>query len=320
MSYNRISVLGAYGFVGSYILKELLNKGFFVKAGFHSRKIEISNQNLISIKINLNDLQSIEDLLKDTDAVIYLPGIIYEVSHLNIFVIINKIKNLFSKSENNNYSLQKYNIVHIEGVKNTISVAEKLGIKRFILMSAIGANLKSRSNYHISKAVAENLLKETRLIFTIFRPSIIFGKEDSFINMFINIIKRFRIVLLPFRGLTKFQPVWVQDVANIFINSINNENTFNKTYELGGAGIFNLKEIINLICDFLNIKPLIIKPPLIFFKVIAFFSKYLLKRPLITKDQLIMLRENNIVNPELAFKYYKDFRSFKETLDIYKKY
>ncbi|MCX8116286.1 MAG: complex I NDUFA9 subunit family protein, partial [Burkholderiaceae bacterium] len=121
--------------------------------------------------------------------------------------------------------------VHAELPRRTVAACRKHRIGRLLHVSALGAAADAPSMYLRSKAAGEAHIREADLAWTIFRPSVVFGAEDRFLNLFARLARWFPV--LPIGGAqAKFQPVWVQDVARAIANSLDNEATYRKTYEL----------------------------------------------------------------------------------------
>ncbi|OYZ67443.1 MAG: epimerase, partial [Methylophilaceae bacterium 17-43-7] len=134
-----------------------------------------------------------------------------------------------------------------------------LGIDRFIHMSALQASKSAPSQYLRSKAAGESAVSEfnKKLNVTIFRPSIIFGRHDSFFNLFANLIKFLPVIMLA-KPDAKFQPIWVEDVSSCFVNALENPDTYSKTYELGGPQVFTFRELIQKVMSILGVsRPII---------------------------------------------------------------
>ena len=282
----KVAVFGGTGFVGTYIIKQLLSQGnrphLLVRTG-SEKKIE--NKNDCNIVIgDINDNNSINETLKECQAIIYNIGIIREFP---------------------NKGITYYNL-HYEGAKRCIDAAIKLKIRRFILMSANGVK-ENGTGYQKTKFLAEQYLKTSNLDYTIFRPSLVFGRPiDPSHPEFCSQLKKdmldipfpapnFFIGINPIQaGDFAMSPIHVKDVANIFVKSINENRTIKKTYCLGGKKIY-WENIIKIISDSYGKNKWIIPAPLFVVKAIANVFEGFEWFP-ITKDQLTMLIEGNICN------------------------
>jgi NADH dehydrogenase len=132
-------------------------------------------------------------------------------------------------------------------------MCEELGIQRLLHMSALQANKNAPSQYLRSKAAGEAAINEfsKKLDITIFKPSVIFGRSDHFLNLFANLVKFLPIIFLA-KPNAKFQPIWVEDVAQCFVNALENIATYGKSYELGGPNIYTLRQLVQKVMDILG--------------------------------------------------------------------
>ena len=134
---------------------------------------------------------------------------------------------------------------HVELTNRLIQKMKSLGIRRYLHMSALGADENGPSMYQRSKGAAERLVQQSSLDWTIFRPSVVFGQDDNFINMFAKLQKIAPV--LPLGGASaKFQPVYVEDVARAFVDSLALSQTVRQIYDLVGPKVYTLKELVNL--------------------------------------------------------------------------
>jgi uncharacterized protein YbjT (DUF2867 family) len=228
----KITVIGGTGFVGSCLVTKLDQAGYQVKVLARRREtakhlILLPNVQVINCDISNN--QALKDALKDSDAVINLVGILHETSN-------NSFEN-----------------IHHQLPRRVAQLCEELDITRLLHMSALQANKYAPSAYLKSKAAGEAAVNEfsKKLDITIFKPSVIFGRGDSFINLFANLVKYLPVIALA-KPNAKFQPIWVEDVAQCFVNALENTSTYGKSYELGGPQIYTLKALVQKVMDILG--------------------------------------------------------------------
>ena len=286
----NVAIFGATGFVGKYLLEELkkhdYNVQMLIRKGSEN-KIDISSNHKIILG-DISNKDAIKQTLKDADAIIYTIGIIREFKRKNII----------------------FDYLHHQGIKNVIEEAEKLKIKRFVLMSANGVK-KEGTKYQTSKYLGEMALINSNLNWTIFRPSLIFGESDGRDEFCAQLKKDmlslpfpaplFHKGLLPFNaGQFKMSPIHVKNVASFFVKSIKMDNTFNKTYELGGPNDYTWKEIINIISNAYGKNKWTMPAPVIPIKILAYLFDSFKWFP-ITNEQLTMLLEGNTCNSEKTF-------------------
>jgi NADH dehydrogenase len=225
---KKVFLTGATGFVGSEILKKLVEKGYIVKVLVRDEKrLKVRSEN---IEIALGDILDAESVLKGIsgcDVAINLVGIIREFPERNV----------------------TFENMHFVATKNVVDAAKKAGVSRFIQMSANGTRHDAVSNYHKTKYKAEEYLKSSNLVYTIFRPSLIYGENDSFINMLNNFMKKTPIFSYFGDGGYLMQPVSVTEVADIFVNSIDLEKTYNRTFSICGGEVFSYKQLLKIIME-----------------------------------------------------------------------
>ena len=232
MTIKNITILGGAGFVGSCLVTKLDQAGYQVKVLARRREVAkhlILLPNVQVINCDIFDNYALKDALKSSDAVINLVGILHETSS-------NSFEN-----------------IHHQLPRRVAQLCEELGIVRLLHMSALQANKHAPSAYLKSKAAGETAVNEfsKKLDITIFRPSVIFGRGDSFINMFANLVKYLPVIVLA-KPNAKFQPIWVEDVAQCFVNALENTATYGKCYELGGPQIVTLKALVQKVMDVLG--------------------------------------------------------------------
>jgi uncharacterized protein YbjT (DUF2867 family) len=235
---KTVCVLGGTGFVGSSIVRQLSEAGYLVKVftrNCQKGKHLASLANVQVIECNIFNEAALKQSLKSAVAVINLVGILHE---------------------NRKLSFQS---IHAELPKKLAEVCIALGIPRLLHMSALKASDNAPSQYLKSKAQGEAYLARyaDQLNITVFKPSVIFGPCDSFINLFAKLIRLLPVILLA-KPKAKFQPVYVQDVASAFVKAIDKKSTFGKVYELAGPKIYTLEELIKLVAKALNKPRLVI--------------------------------------------------------------
>jgi NADH dehydrogenase len=271
MKEEIVGVTGGTGFVGRNIVKKLLEDKWRVRCLL--RKPEsgeaLKKEGVEIYKGDITNKHSIDkSFFQDLSYVIHLVGIIKEVGN------------------------QTFETVHFQGAKNVLDLAKEAGVKKYIHMSALGTRKDARSKYHSTKWRAEEYLRRGSLNHTIFRPSIIFGPDDEFINTFIRIIK-----LSPFVPVIKggkLQPIYVGDVSHCFIHALTDPKTDGRTFGIGGNKEYKLEEIIKLIMKVLKAERIPIPIPSLLMYPPAFFFQNVLRNPPLTLDQLIMLEEDNV--------------------------
>jgi NADH dehydrogenase len=223
---NKILVIGGAGFVGRHIVARLAGQGLRVTVPTRHRARAGHLILLPTVEVVESDVGSddaLDLLLRDQDAVINLVGIL-------------------QGSRGTPYG-REFARAHVELPKRIIAGCARHGIHRYLHMSALGADPKGPSMYQRSKGDGEAAVRASPLDWTIFQPSVIFGPEDRFLNTFATLAKVFPV--LPIGGAdVRFQPVWIGDVAQAFVNALGNRDTYRKSYELVGPRVYTLRELV----------------------------------------------------------------------------
>ncbi len=184
--------------------------------------------------------------------------------------------------------------IHVEGVQNLLEEAKRAGVKRFIHISALGTSDKPISEYFRTKWKAEQLIKSSGIPYVILRPSLVFGPEDQFFNKLKPMLYS-PIVPVLGDGKSRFQPIWVEDVASCVVKSAENDKPLNGIWEIAGPEQLTFDELLDQMADVLNLAPRIkVHVPIDAVKPAAQLMESLLPKPPLTTDQLKMLSINNV--------------------------
>ncbi len=273
----KVFITGGSGFVGREIIQQLLVKNHSVRALIRQADALDDFGGIETIIGDTTQPEILRDQLTGCDAVIHLVGIIREFSGRGI---------TFKK-------------LHVESTNNMLQAAKEQGIKRYLQMSANGTRENGITNYHQTKWEAEELVRQSRLDWTIFRPSLIFGPGDQFVNMLAQLIKTLPIVPVMGDGQYHLQPVSVIDIAQGFVAALDNPEAVRKTYQCCGPQAFSYDQILDLIAQTLGQiagtrkihQPLwLMKPVVALLQTIPLFP--------MTSDQLQMLLEGNICSDD----------------------
>ncbi len=234
MRLNEICVLGGSGFVGSAIVAKLDAAGYAVKVLTRRRdnaKHLLLLPNVQVVECNVLDYQALNSALRGTDAVINLIGILHQSRRLS------------------------FNTMHHQLPAQLVKICADLGITRLLHMSSLQAGKNAPSQYLQSKALGEAALLafKDKVNITIFKPSIIFGRGDAFINLFATLIKILPVVMLA-KPNAKFQPIWVEDVASCFVAILDNTATYGQIYELAGPKVYSFRELVQQVMNTLSIQ------------------------------------------------------------------
>ncbi len=218
---QRILVLGGSGFVGSHVCEQLVRAGHCVTVATRRASQAASVQTLPGLTVLASqslDEASLNRLVDGHDAVINLIGVLHG-------------------------NEDRFEQVHVQLPRRIASAMRATGVRRLIHVSALGADPQGPSMYQRSKARGEAALQAAGLELTVLRPSVVFGAEDHFLNLFAD-LQRF-LPCMPLAGSgTQFQPVWVADVAAAIVHCLHDRRTIGQTYEACGPETFTLGELV----------------------------------------------------------------------------
>jgi uncharacterized protein YbjT (DUF2867 family) len=273
-----VTVFGGSGFLGRHVVRALARRGYRVRvavrrpdlAGFLQPLGRVGQ--IHAVQANLRYPTSVEAAARDSDVVINLVGILYERGR------------------------QKFEAVQATGAEAVALAAKAVGAK-LVHVSAIGADGNSRSLYARSKAQGEALVRAAMPSAVILRPSVLFGPEDDFLNKFATIARLSLALPLIGGGHTRFQPVFAGDVASAVIAAIEDRAKDGTTYELGGPEVLTFKQLMQFMLAMIERSRLLVPIPFPIAKFQASFLQ-LLPKPLLTRDQVELLRSDSVVSEE----------------------
>jgi NADH dehydrogenase len=271
-----VVVFGGSGFVGRHVVRALARRGYRIRVACRRPDLAghlqpLGNVGQIqSVQANVRVRWSVDRAVQGADHVVNLVAILHEGGR------------------------QKFTSVHEFGARAIAEAARAVGAG-FTHISALGADLNAQSDYARTKALGEKAVFETIEDAVIFRPSIIFGPEDSFFNRFAGMARLSPVLPLIGGGQTKFQPVYVGDVAEAVARSVEGKVNGGEIYELGGPKVLTFKECMEEMLAVINRKRLLLSVPWWLANMQASILG-LLPNPLLTKDQVLQLRAHNIVS------------------------
>ena len=273
-----VTVFGGSGFLGRHVVRALAKLGYRVRvavrrpelAGFLQPLGQVGQ--IHAVQANVRHPSSVEAAARDADVVINLVGILFERGR------------------------QKFDAVQSLGAETVALAAAAVGA-RMIHVSAIGADEGAASQYARSKALGEKQVLRAAPAAVILRPSILFGPEDDFFNKFAAIARFSPFLPLVGGGHTRFQPVFAGDVASAIVAAIEDRAREGQVYELGGPEVRSFKELMQFMLTTIGRQRLLIPIPFAVAKFQAGFLR-LLPKPLLTPDQVELLRGDVIVSEE----------------------
>jgi NADH dehydrogenase len=265
-----IAVTGGTGFVGRAVVSELLGRGHEVRILARKAPAKPPGDNLSYYKGSVVTGEGLDPFVKGADAVIHLVGIIREAG------------------------TNTFDAVHSRGTMRVVETALRHNVQRYVHMSALGTRENAVSTYHQTKWAGEEAVRASGLAWTIFRPSIIFGQGDEFINMLAGVMRLSPVMPVIGGGKNLMQPVAVSDVAASFRSAVESMEHRSRIYELGGPDVLDFKTILKTTAKVIGIKRIFIPFPMFLIKPpVTVLQAMGLPLP-VTTDQLSMLSEDNI--------------------------
>lgn len=277
MAKGIVTIFGGSGFIGRYVVKRLAQRGWVVRvcvrnpaeAAFLKPMGDVGQ--ITPLRCPMQDEAAVRAVVEGADAVINLVGLLFEKGR------------------------QTFDAVHVEGAKRVAEAAAAAGVKHFVQVSAIGADPQSPADYARTKAAGEQAVRAAMPQATVIRPSIVFGPEDGFFNLFAGLSRMAPVLPLVGGGKTRFQPVYVGDVADAVVAGLTDAAAVGKTYELGGPRIYSFKELLEIMLAEIGRRRLLAPVPFWVASIQATFVE-LMPKPLLTRDQVRLLKTDNVVS------------------------
>jgi NADH dehydrogenase len=278
-----VTVFGGSGFVGRNTVRALAKAGYRIRvavrfplgANYLPPMGTVGQIQLV--KCNATDPDQVAEALRGASAAINLIGLLAQRGS------------------------QSFQAIHVEAAETIAKAAAAAGIKTLVHMSAIGADPESKSRYASTKGEGEARVRAAFPDAAILRSSIVFGAEDKFFNKFAGLARFLPALPLIGGGHTKFQPVFVGDVAAAVVRCVQDSATRGKTYELGGPNVLSFRELMQIMLRETGRKRLLVPVPFFLASIKAFFlqipAMILPVDPILTMDQVTLLRTDNVVSP-----------------------
>lgn len=288
MAKGLITVFGGSGFIGRYVVRELCKAGYRVRVAV--RRPNLAGElrlygdvgQVQIVQANVKDKPSVARALEGAFGAVNLVGILYELGR------------------------QTFETTQLDGARNVAEAVAEEGLDRLIHFSAIGADGESQADYAETKGKAEAAVREAFADTTILRPSIVFGAEDEFFNRFAQMARMMPALPAIGGGKTKFQPVYVGDIADAVVAVLARKEAEGKTYELGGPATYTFKELLQYILKTIHRKRFLAPLPFFMAKPMGLMfgglwripplSSGIIGGPPITGSQVEMLKTDNVVS------------------------
>ena len=280
-----VTVFGGAGFLGRHTVRALARAGYRIRVAVRKPNaayflMPMGHVGQIQpVRCDATDAGQVAAALVGAHAAINLTGILYP------------------------HAGHSFAGVHVEGATNIARAARKAGVSSLVHVSSIGADPDAPSTYASTKGEGERRVREEYPEAAILRPSLLFGPEDNFFNKFASLARFFPALPLIGGGHTRFQPVFVGDVASAILSCIEKPEARGKTFELGGPTVYSFKELLEYILRETGRRRLLVPVPWLLASIKAFFlqmSAILGIEPLLTVDQVRLLRTDNVVHEGMA--------------------
>jgi len=272
---GSITVFGGTGFIGRHFVPLLVRSGEAVRLALrHPDHVQITiepPQAPELIQADVLDDVAVAGAVAGTDAVVNLVGILTETT------------------------TQTYRAIHVEAARRVALAAQRHGVRRLIHISALGSSLTSPAISDRTKAEGEQAVRKVFPQATIVRPSLVFGEEDHFFSRFAAMIISSPVLPLIGGGMTKFQPVFVDDMTAGLLELLKRPETAGKIYELGGTRIYSFRMLLELLLTALNRQRILIPIPFALAEMQAGLLE-LLPNPPLTGDQVRLLKTDKVVS------------------------
>lgn len=281
MAFHSVLVIGGSGFIGSHIIAKLAYTEW--RAIVPTRHYDHAKNLLLIpsmddvVEADVHDEAALDRLIPGNDAVINLVGILHDPTAKSG----ERYGSEFARS-------------HVELPRKIVAACARHGVHRYLHMSALGADKNAPSMYLRSKADGEEAACSNPAVeTTIFRPSVVFGDRDHFLNMFADLQKRFPV--LPMSSLdAKFQPVFVEDVAQAFVHALSHRETIGKVFELAGPKVYTLRELVRLTGTFSGHQRPVVELPDALARLEAAVFEHMSSQPLMSRDNLDSMKVDNV--------------------------
>ena len=279
-----VTLFGGSGFIGSQAVRALARRGWRIRVAVRNPVLAIEIQPLGDpgqiqfMRCDITNPADVAQAVRGADAVVNLVGVLHDAG-----------------------GKRGFDALHTEAAKTIAEAAKAAGVERLVQISAIGADAASPSAYGRTKAQAEAAVRAVYPDAVILRPSLVFGAGDSFLNRFAAMATMAPALPLIGGGETRFQPVYVGDVAEAIARGVTRADAAGRTYELGGPSLYTFREVLELVRRETGRDRMLVSVPFIVAKPLGSLlqlSRFVGLTPPLTRDQVLMLEKDNVVAAE----------------------
>ena len=276
-----VTLFGGSGFIGSQAVRALARRGWRIRVAVRNPVLAIEIQPLGDpgqiqfMRCDITNPADVAQAVRGADAVVNLVGVLHDAG-----------------------GKRGFDAVHTEAAKTLAEAAKAAGVERLVQISAIGADAASPSAYGRTKAQAEAAVRDVYPDAVILRPSLVFGAGDGFLNRFAAMATMAPALPLIGGGETRFQPVYVGDVAEAIARGVTRADAAGRTYELGGPSLYTFREVLELVRRETGRDRMLVSVPFIVAKPLGSLlqlSRFVGLTPPLTHDQVLMLEKDNVV-------------------------
>jgi NADH dehydrogenase len=301
MEINNVVLVGGSGFVGSHIAHLLADRGCCVTVPTRHRERAKHLLPLPSVDVveaNVNDDTALRQLLAGQDAVINLVGLLH--------------------SRNGSPYGPDFAQAHVELPRRIVAAAKSAGVKRLLHMSALHADAGGPSQYLRSKADGEAAVRAAgdALAWTILQPSVIFGPGDSFLTMFAGLARLFPVLPLASPD-ARFQPVFVEDVARAFVDSLDRPESHGQSYALCGPKVYTLRQLVNYVTELIGCPRLIIGLPDGLSYLQAMMLEFAPGKTLMSRDNYHSMKQDSVCRDDCTLPFGRTATTLEAVAPVY---
>jgi NADH dehydrogenase len=279
MNDRIVTVFGGTGFLGRRVVRHLRKLGFSVRiASRHPDRgdglFAIDDPQLQSVEADIHDEQSVARALAGAYGVVNAVSLYIE------------------------HGTETFHSLHVECAQRLAIQACQAGVERLVHVSGIGADAASPSLYIRKRGEGELAVRAAFADALLIRPAVMFGPDDSFLTTIITLLRRLPIYPMFGRGLTRLQPVYVEDVAEAITKALQRTEKHPITFECGGPRVYSYEELLEAVADEANLKPTLIPIPFTAWHVLAWFAE-MLPSPPVTRNQVELMQVDNVASPKM---------------------
>jgi len=272
-----VAITGASGFVGTHLCTMLVERGYKVRALVRDTAKAAHRLGHLDLQIrstDIRDVSALRDTFHECGAVIHLAAIAIEKPG------------------------ESYRATNADATKNVVDAMKAERIERLLHMSQNGSDSSSPYDFLRSKGVAQDTVTSSNLKWTVFRPSVIFGPEDEFVNVLARLVRLSPLVYpLPGGGVARFQPVAVDDVARAVVKSLEDDSTMGRMFGIGGPMPLTLRQMTERILIAMNARRVLVGIPVACLRPVIGLAQRILPKPPVTTSLLDLLKVDNVVEP-----------------------